>query len=159
VGELTVAAYGDLPADGSSPAALLPGGHMETTYNASLRDVSGRAQSAVVLVAVQHGRIVGAVTYVPGPGPYAEFGETDSGGIRMPAVDPAMQRRGVGRALVRACIERARKDGKKRIVLHTTPWMRPAQRLYESVGFGRAPERDWSPSADVKLLGFVLNLG
>jgi ribosomal protein S18 acetylase RimI-like enzyme len=158
VGRLTVAAYGELPSDEASPAALLPGGHLETTYNAALRDVAGRADKAVVLVAVEDETVVGAVTYVPGPGPYAEFQEADAAGIRMLAVDPGMQRRGVGRALVHACIERAGNEGKRLIVLHTTPWMKAAQRLYEAFGFRRTPERDWSPSHDVELLGYVLEL-
>jgi ribosomal protein S18 acetylase RimI-like enzyme len=70
----------------------------------------------------------------------------------MLAVAPAAQRRGVGESLVRACIERARATGRRRIVLHTGDWMTTAHRLYERLGF----ERDPSLDVDVEDEGFWL---
>jgi ribosomal protein S18 acetylase RimI-like enzyme len=64
----------------------------------------------------------------------------------------------VGTALVLACMEEARRAGKARISLHTTLAMTGAQRLYERLGFQRAPERDWVPEPGVQLLGYVLEL-
>jgi ribosomal protein S18 acetylase RimI-like enzyme len=74
----------------------------------------------------------------------------------MLAVSPRAQGRGAGRALVEACVSRARAAGKRRIVIHSTEWMTTAHRLYDDLGFERAPELDWSPG--VQLLGFVLDL-
>ena len=68
------------------------------------------------------------------------------------------QRRGVGRALVGACIERARSEGRERIVLFTAPPMTAAQRFYEAIGFRRAPERDWSLGPDLTLKGYVFDI-
>ena len=34
--------------------------------------------------------------------------------------------------------------------------MRAAHRIYERVGFERAPERDWSPVPGVELLAFAI---
>ncbi|HEX8940111.1 MAG TPA: GNAT family N-acetyltransferase [Candidatus Limnocylindrales bacterium] len=149
LGDLTVAAYRAL-ADAPD----------EPDYFAELRDVATRAALAVVLVAIDaRGALLGGATYVPGPeNPYSELlGEGDAG-IRMLAVDPASQGRGVGAALVRAVIERARAEGRRRIVLHTTPWMLAAHRLYARLGFVRAPELDWLPLPEVPLLGYVLPL-
>jgi predicted N-acetyltransferase YhbS len=64
----------------------------------------------------------------------------------------------VGEELVRACIERARGDGRGRLVLHSTPSMTTAHRLYERLGFRRAPGRDFAPVPAVPLLGFELDL-
>lgn len=157
VADLTVAAYSAPPRSGEgAPPGLR--GHVRTEYVHTLRDVAARAAGAVVLVALDGGRVAGAVTYVPGPGPYAEFDEPHAAGIRMLAVDPALQGRGIGRALVEECIARARRAGKTLVVLHTTTWMHAARRLYERLGFVRAPERDWWPARDVLLLGFELDL-
>lgn len=133
-------------------------------YRVHLADVGRRAEGAVVLVAVDGAHpdagVLGSITYVPGPeSDYAEFDGTDEAGIRMLVVAPAAQRRGIGAQLVRACIERAERAGKRRISLHTTPAMEGAQRLYEGLGFERAKERDWLPEPGVELLGYVLELG
>ncbi len=138
----------------------LPGYHPEPEYEADLRDAAHRAEVAVVLVAVDaEGGLHGAVTYVAGPdNEYAEWDDQDAAGFRMLAVAPAARGRGVGEALVRACIDRARSEGRGRLVLHSTPWMTAAHRLYGRLGFRRAPERDFTPVPAVSLLGFELGL-
>lgn len=147
IAELTVAAY-----------SSLDGGRVSPEYERSLADVADRARHAVVLVALEEGAVVGAATYVPGLGPYAEFEDEDAAGIRMLAVDAAARRRGAGRALVQSCIRRARVEGRARVVLHTTRWMPAARMLYESLGFVRDRARDWTPTPGVHLLGFQLPL-
>jgi ribosomal protein S18 acetylase RimI-like enzyme len=76
----------------------------------------------------------------------------------MLAVLPDYEGRGIGEALVRACIDRARADGRSRVYLDTTQWMERAQRLYERIGFVRAPELDWEPATGVKLFAYVYDL-
>jgi ribosomal protein S18 acetylase RimI-like enzyme len=135
------------------------------------RDVAQRARSSLLLVAQEpagadtpdegasNGDIIGIVNYTPGPDdPYAEFDDADAAGIRMLGVRPDAQGRGVGAALVHECVRRARAQRKQRIVLHTTPWMPTARRLYSKLGFRRAPERDFTPLEDVELLGYVMDL-
>ena len=46
----------------------------------------------------------------------------------------------------------------RRLVLLTLPSMARARRIYESFGFRRAPERDWSPAPHVALKGYELDL-
>jgi GNAT superfamily N-acetyltransferase len=147
LGDLTVAAY------------LTVGAQAYPAYLEYIRDVAARAAACPTLVAVDDGRVIGGVTYVPGPGtPYSEVESEGDAGFRMLAVDPAAQGRGAGRLLVEACIERARREGKRRIVLLTTEPMVAAQRLYAGLGFRRAPELDWRPEPNVALLGFALDL-
>ena len=130
---------------------------LDDGYAAELRDVAARQAEADVLVAVDDDRLVGAVTYVPDShNRFAEFDGGDVAGFRMLAVAPEGQRRRAGRILVEACIAGARAGGKRRLVLHTTPWMPAAHRLYERLGFHRAPELDVYP--EIPLWGYALEL-
>ncbi len=155
LGRLTVDAYTGL-------AGFDPG----DSYLAELGDVARRAALAVVLIAVDHDqRLLGGVTYVPGPGPYFEWERhgsagppaRGSAGIRMLAVAPEARGAGVGTTLVRACLVRARAEGRDRVWLHTTPEMTDAHRIYEREGFVRAPEADWT--GEIRLWAYVLELG
>ena len=113
------------------------------SYEAELRNVAGRATEATVLVAVEDGRVLGCVTLVEDPeSPWSESFRAGEAGIRMLAVAPDATGRGVGTALVDACVARARSLGMKRAVLHSTKDMEPAQRIYRRAGFVREPERD-----------------
>jgi ribosomal protein S18 acetylase RimI-like enzyme len=151
LGDLTVAAYHGVAAD-------MP--HQDQ-YDLSLRDVARRAESSCVAVAVApDGRLLGGVTYVRGPeDSYSEDLREDEAGIRMLAIDPEFQGRGVGRALTVWCLHRARRDGRARIALHTSHFMPMAVRLYERLGFSRRPDRDFSPVAGVDLVAYAFDLG
>jgi GNAT superfamily N-acetyltransferase len=147
--DLTVAAY-----------RALPGEPPSTEYTALLRDVAARARQAEVLVALDdEGAVLGGVTYVGDrDSPYAEFAAADEAGFRMLAVAPAAQGRCVGAALVRACIDLARRDRKRRLSLLTTDGMAAAHRLYERFGFRRDPASDMMVGRGLQLRSFVLDL-
>ncbi|MDE3202672.1 MAG: GNAT family N-acetyltransferase, partial [Acidobacteriota bacterium] len=148
-GQIVVAAY-----------EAIPGGTTSEGYAAELADVAARVGGAEVLVAVVEETLLGCVTFVPGPSsPWAEGLEDKEAAIRMLGVDPSSQQRGVGRALVEACLQRARSLGREAVFLHTTPWMTTAHRLYERTGFIRVPERDWRPEPSVPLLAYRRPLG
>jgi predicted N-acetyltransferase YhbS len=151
LGKITVEAY-----------TALEGHIAESDYEVELRDVAARAEApaTAVLVATDgDGRMLGGVTYVSDTtSPFAEFDAEDAAGIRMLAVEPAVQRRGVGRALTRACLDRARAEGRAQVILHSTPWMTGAHALYGGLGFERAPELDWTPVEGVNLMGFRLSV-
>jgi GNAT superfamily N-acetyltransferase len=104
-------------------------------------------------------RLLGSVTLTIGGGPYFEWDPDVDGdcGFRMLAVDPAVQGRGVGPRLVAECLERARAAGCRRMVIGSTEWMTTAHRIYERLGFRRAPENDqmWG---DIRGLCFTLDL-
>jgi GNAT superfamily N-acetyltransferase len=147
VGEISVLAYGALE------------GETDLGYFSELRNVAGRAVLVDVLVAAEpDGALLGTVTYVPGPGPLAESEREDEAGFRMLAVAPWAQGRGVGRALVEACIERARADGKAGLAIYTRPSMKMAHRLYESMGFQRDKASDWEFEPGEWLWGYRITL-
>jgi ribosomal protein S18 acetylase RimI-like enzyme len=148
IAELTVAAYG---ADGQ-----LDGEH---DYDRHLRDVATRATAGELLVAVDvDGAVLGAVTYVLPGSPYAEISRPGEAEFRMLAVDPAAQGRGVGAALARACVERAREQGCAAVVICVRDIAVTARRMYDRLGFVPIPERDWSPYPGVLLVALRLNL-
>ncbi|MGH9248694.1 MAG: GNAT family N-acetyltransferase, partial [Acidimicrobiales bacterium] len=103
--------------------------------------------------------VLGGVTYVAGPdSAWAEFSEPDGAGIRMLAVAPEAQGRGVGEGLSRACVDRARATGRGQILLHSTDRMTTAHRIYERLGFTRDASLDWEPLPGFWLRGFRLRL-
>jgi ribosomal protein S18 acetylase RimI-like enzyme len=76
----------------------------------------------------------------------------------MLAVDPGARRRGIARTLVRACVDRARHAGARRLWLSSGRSMTAAHALYASMGFVRTPDRDWEPEPGDRLLTFALDL-
>ena len=119
VGELTVAAYrGD---------GFLSG---DIDYVGSLRDAASRAKHADLLVALRQiltrsTEPAGTVTFCQPGSRYAELSVDGEAEFRMLAVDSRYRGRGVGEALVRACADRARDDGCRRLVCCSRPTCTP----------------------------------
>jgi ribosomal protein S18 acetylase RimI-like enzyme len=132
VAALTVAAY-----------EVLFGDEGLGDYRDELADVATRASAGTVLVSTRQEKVIGAVTYVSGPGtPISEFDDPDACGIRMLAVAPDHQGHGAGRALVEACVALGRADGRRRVTLHSTRQMITARAMYERMGFVRTEALD-----------------
>lgn len=145
-------------------------GTQDDDYRHQLLDAAARAAEAELLVAVDTDPVagpgdpdpgvIGTVTWCPLGSPWRQLAREDhQGEFRMLAVAPAGRRRGVGRALVEACLDRARAVGMTEVVLSSLPTMNHAHALYRSHGFVRVPELDFSPVAGVDLWGFRLGLG
>ncbi len=121
----------------------LPGYPIDPDYDARLADVRGRAHEADVIVAELDGRLVGCLTFLPShDNPHSDVEDPEATSFRYFGVDPEVQRRGVGEAMVRWCIDETRRLGKRRILIHTLESMPGAQRLYLRVGFERRPDID-----------------
>jgi len=141
-GEVTAFAYREF---------VDPGETAWEEYLDHIADVASRARAATILVATDQGRILGSATL--------ELGERiddddpplepDEAHIRMLGVHPDARGRGVARALMNACFDRARAAGRTRMTLHTTNRMTAAQRMYEAMGFERLADRTFPD-------GFVL---
>ncbi len=148
LGRLVVDSYRD-----DDPSVLDDG------YAEELADVATRARQGTVLVALAGDELLGGVTYVSDrSSPLAEMDVPDAASFRMLGVSPAAQRRGAGRALVEACVARARAEGRHEIIIHSTRSMGRAHRLYERLGFRRDPSLDWWPVQTVELIAFRLDL-
>ncbi|WP_461189371.1 GNAT family N-acetyltransferase [Arthrobacter sp. Z4-13] len=142
--------------------AYLRAGHFaaDHPYMSVLEDVEHRAEHAQVWVAELDGRVAAAVTLTFAGQPYSEIAQDGELEFRMLAVDPWFQGSGVGRAVVREIVEHARQLlDIEAICITSAAFMERAHTLYESLGFRRAPERDWYvPGADVLLWVFRLGL-
>jgi ribosomal protein S18 acetylase RimI-like enzyme len=72
-----------------------------------------------------------------------DTGDPSEAEVKNTAVDPAYQRRGIGRALMDAAIERARDDGRSLLVVATAAADIGNLRFYQRLGFRlRSVERD-----------------
>ena len=157
--DITLAAYEEY-------SAIVPSPHWEE-YQQDIRDTITQDDRAERLVAELDGVVVGSVILYPAGTvfylPNEEAVTLPCPEIRLLAVAPAARRRGVGAALVEACIERARQAGVEAITLHTIEFMQVAMRMYERMGFVRAPELDFRPTededVDVVIKGYRFDLG
>ncbi len=151
--EITVSAYQEY-------AVLMPShweGYRESIL-ATLADVTPAEQ----IVAERGGVIVGSVLLYPaGTNVFSsedvpvirEWPE-----VRLLAVAPKVRRQGIGAALMRECIRRARRAGASFLTLHTTDLMHAAMSMYERMGFLHAPDLDFYVSEDLTVKGYRLNL-
>jgi ribosomal protein S18 acetylase RimI-like enzyme len=138
--ELTLAAYQEF-------AAVMAPTAWEALRQALL-DALAAEDQVERIVAEQNGALFGSVMlYSPCTNAYggqvagAEWPE-----LRLLAVAPAARGQGVGTALVEDCMRRARLAGASALGLHTSESLRAAIRMYERMGFVRAPEGDFQPS-------------
>ena len=148
VGELTLAAY-------------LADGHLgaDDDYAAELRAADQRAAEAdLVVAATPDGAVLGTVTFTLPGTPWAEVSRPGEAEFRMLAVGPEHRGKGVGSALAQWCVDRAREQGCTAVALSSLTTMTTAHRMYERMGFVRAPDRDWRPHPDVLLIAYLLDL-
>ncbi|MEV0645292.1 GNAT family N-acetyltransferase [Phytomonospora sp. NPDC050363] len=130
-------------------------------YAEKLADAQGRATDSTLLVAVDPatGRVLGTVAYLEHGSPMAEMSAPGEAEFRMLAVDPAASRRGVGEALVNACVERARTRGRTAVAICSRGDVaQGAMRLYHRLGFTRTPDKDWEPVAGIALIGWRIEV-
>ncbi len=126
-----------------------------SSYANEIANVRGRMADAELLVAERDGALVGSATVFAG----WRGAQPGTCGIRLLAVLPAERGSGVGRALLEACIARARETGKRRVVLTTTSEMSAVRDLTESAGFVREPSLDHEPAPGVRNEGYALDIG
>jgi ribosomal protein S18 acetylase RimI-like enzyme len=142
--------------------AYIHAGHFtaDHPYMSVLDNVEHRAEHAEVWVAEASGAVVAAVMLTFAGQPYSEIAVDDELEFRMLAVDPAAQGSGVGREVVRRVIAHSESlPSIRAISITSATFMERARGLYESLGFKRAPARDWYvPGEDVLLWVFRLEL-
>jgi ribosomal protein S18 acetylase RimI-like enzyme len=131
----------------------------DAAYLERIADVAGRAERAIVLVAVEDRGIVGSLALELDRRVNArdEPLESHRAHIRMLGVAPDRQGRGIGTALMRSAEDRARRAGKREITLHTNAPMTAAQAMYRSLGYERMAD-EVLPDGFV-LLGYRKVLG
>jgi len=148
----------------------LAGSWLWERYLGEIVDVRSRLADSVLIVAESEGGLVGTVGFYADASVSAlERWPPGWASIRTLAVLGDVRRRGVGEALGLECIRRARAQRAHAIGLHTASFMTAATRLYERLGFRRAPEfdieigemftgRSLPPEASWQAQAFRLNL-
>ncbi|MEU1626300.1 GNAT family N-acetyltransferase [Streptomyces sp. NPDC020096] len=151
VGELTARTYVD--------EGLLARGP-DSPYVPVLRAARHRAAHAEVLVATDAAsdQLLGSVTFAAPGSAYAEVAGPGEGEFRMLVVAADARRCGAAEQLVRACLDRARALGLRRVVISSAQQMTAAHRLYRRLGFRRTPERDWEVAPGAVLWTFAVEL-
>ncbi|HEX8674148.1 MAG TPA: GNAT family N-acetyltransferase [Longimicrobium sp.] len=112
------------------------------------------------IVAERNGEIVGSeMLFAPSADAYGGLAERASWPeLRLLAVAPTARGAGVGQALVDECVRRARESGARELGLHTSESLRAAVRMYERMGFERAPEYDFRPPGAELVMAYRLPL-
>jgi ribosomal protein S18 acetylase RimI-like enzyme len=133
---------------------------LEGAYGEVLGDVAARATNSRVIVAEDSdtGELLGCVTLALAGQPWAEVARPGEAEFRMLAVRPYAQRRGVGSALVQACLRTAEDLGATAVTLCTRDVNQKAMAMYRGFGFVRVPDRDWAPMPHIRLLAFRVEL-
>ena len=149
--EVTLAAYEEY-------AKIMPPPFWEG-YKNNIMEAIDEVGSAQHVVAEYAGKIVGSVLLYP-PAASA-YGASADGGASVPemrllAVDPVLRGHGIGNALTRECVQRARQLGAPALGLHTTDMMQTAMQMYERMGFVRVPELDFHPTENTVIKGYRL---
>ncbi|PPA69084.1 GNAT family N-acetyltransferase [Jeotgalibacillus proteolyticus] len=103
-----------------------------------------------LLVAEWEGEIAGSVALFPAKTDAYEgyVDELDYPELRVLAVSRKARGKGVGSALIQACIDRTKEKGYPAIGLHTGEFMEEAIDLYTRHGFERLPQYDFEPAND-----------
>jgi ribosomal protein S18 acetylase RimI-like enzyme len=109
----------------------------------ALQEYFAVAAGAVVTVAEDEGGEVVAVValFAPDAAGRSVAGPGEAELARL-AVAESARRCGIGRRLVEGCTAQAQSLGAEAIALWSRPYQTAAHRLYESLGYRRAPERD-----------------
>ena len=127
-------------------------------YRQGILATLANAKPAEQIVAEQNDTIVGTVLLVPAgtvlTPPNGASVTLTWPEIRLLAVAPATRGHGIGAALVRECMRRARQSGAAALTLHTTEMMQVAMSMYERMGFVRAPELDFHPAPGITIKGY-----
>jgi GNAT superfamily N-acetyltransferase len=114
---------------------------------ASGGDGGDAAFPAQRLVALDGDAVAGTVLlYPPAADAYGGAAErTPWPEVRLLAVPPERRGTGVGQLLMDECVRRARAAGATTLGLHTSRSLAAAVRMYQRMGFVRAPEHDFQP--------------
>ncbi|MEW5675428.1 GNAT family N-acetyltransferase [Flavobacterium enshiense] len=101
--------------------------------------------------------IAGAVVYFDDMQYYGSKGtatqEKNAAGFRLLAVDDRFRGKGIGKTLTLSCLEKAKNQKQKQMIIHTTNAMKPAWKMYEAIGFKRSDDLDFKQD-DLEVFGF-----
>ncbi|GJM29000.1 MAG: hypothetical protein DHS20C17_16350 [Cyclobacteriaceae bacterium] len=153
-GQMMVRVYSGLPG--------FPGPHEQPRYYQMLSQIGDQTKKPLteLIVAVSDsGNVLGGVVYFGDMQFYGSGGtaidESNAAGFRLLAVDPDSRGLGIGKALSKECIKRAKESGQKQVIIHSTKSMQIAWKMYEKLGFKRSQDLDFNQES-LPVFGFRL---
>ncbi|GAA4324895.1 hypothetical protein GCM10023115_41330 [Pontixanthobacter gangjinensis] len=156
VGELLVKVYSNLE---GFPSKEEQPDYYELLLN--IGEVTKKPHTQLLVALNPENSIMGAVVYFSDMAYYGSGGiateQKNASGFRLLAVDPIYRGNGVGKALSLACIKKARTDGNKELIIHSTEFMKLAWKMYEKLGFKRSQPLDFMQQ-QLQVYGFRLKL-
>lgn len=156
IGKLMVRVYSQL--DGFPKESELPDYYKVLLNVGKLTE----KENTELLAAISNeNKVVGAVVYFSDLKNYGSGGTVSeiqhASGFRLLAVDPKVQGKGIGKLLIKECIDRAKKFGHHQLYIHSTESMKIARRMYERLGFSRCKEIDFA-NGKLSVFGFKLDI-
>ncbi len=154
IGQLLVNVYAQVPG--------FPDRESQPKYYQLLENIGDKTAQAgtEILVAVTADNALwGAVVYFSDMQYYGSGGsatrEKGASGFRLLAVSELARGQGVGLALSKACIQKAKDQKKDQVIIHTTKAMPVAWKMYEKMGFQRSKDLDFDQQG-LEVFGFRL---
>lgn len=98
-------------------------------------------KTAFSFVCEANNKIIGSAFIIPQGNPYKWF-DANCSYIRLLAVHPAFEGKGIGRTLTQLCIDKAKEIGENTIALHTSEFQNAARHIYENMGFVKLKDLD-----------------
>ncbi len=132
-------------------------------YNtlANIGDFTKKPDTELLVALSNEGEILGGVLFFSDMQHYGSGGtaplEKNASGFRLLAVNDSARGLGVGKALSKACINKAKEKNHQHVVIHTTDFMKIAWRMYENLGFKRSEDLDFK-QGKLQVYGFRLKL-
>ena len=128
---------------------------------ANIGTLAERPKARLFIAVSDDGKIGGGVVYFGDMKYYGSGGtatlEINAAGFRLLAVSRETRGQGLGSLLTEFCIQTAKEEQQKQIVIHTTEAMKTAWGMYERMGFKRSEDLDFMQEK-LPVFGFRLQL-
>ena len=128
---------------------------------ANIGTLTEHPQTELLIAVNQNNEVLGGVLYISDLKYYGvtklnmEYPKTSA--FRLLAVSVNTSGLGVGKSLIFACIDKAKKADHKQLIIHSTKSMAIARAIYTKLGFKRFEEIDFIQD-NVEVFGFKLDL-
>lgn len=127
----------------------------------NIGEITKKPHTSLLIALNENNKVMGSVVYFSDMNSYGSGGtatsQKNASGFRLLAVAPEFRGIGVGKQLSMACIQMARKDNNRELIIHSTKFMKIAWTMYEKLGFSRSKELDFMQK-ELAVYGFRLKL-
>ncbi|AYN04229.1 GNAT family N-acetyltransferase [Flavobacterium sp. 140616W15] len=128
---------------------------------ANIGDLTTKPNTELLVAVTSDDKIVGGVVYFGDMQYYGSGGiatkEKNTSGFRLLAVNPMNREQGIGKLLIKDCIEKAKEKKQQQLIIHSTMAMQTAWKMYERLGFKRSKDLDFM-QGELPVFGFRLLL-